>query len=257
MTAEGKRVLYGRRRGRRLRPTRQRLVDELLPQLTVDPDRQPPDPAAWFDRPIDSLWLEVGFGAGEHLLAQALRHPKIGFIGCEPYINGVARMLAEMAGGARSERPDNIRIFPDDARLLIDRLPPRSVDRVFVLFPDPWPKTRHHRRRFVAPRQLDQLARVMSPGAELRLATDHMGYLRWMLFHCLGHAAFEWLARGPADWRARPPDWPATRYEEKAVACGETCVYLRFERRADCGPDDPPGVAVNAQKALVDRPENA
>ena len=231
MSTERTRILYGRRRGRRLRPHRERLVTELLPRLAVDLEQAPDDPAAWFPRPVAGIWLEVGFGGGEHLLAQATRHRDIGFIGCEPYINGVARLLAAIDGAPDEAPVDNIRLFPDDARLLIERLPARSVDRVFVLFPDPWPKARHHRRRFVATAQLDQLARILKPGGELRLATDHMEYLRWMLLHCGRHPAFEWLARSPADWRSRPADAPPTRYEEKALAAGARCVHLCYRRR--------------------------
>jgi tRNA (guanine-N7-)-methyltransferase len=173
------------------------------------------------------VWLEIGFGAGEHLAQQAEEHPAVGVIGCEVFENGIARLLGDIA------RRDlgNIRIFADDARLLLDCLAPASIARVFILFPDPWPKERHHKRRLVAPATLDRLAIVMQPGAELRLATDDRGYLVWMLEHVTAHPAFEWLARTPADWRQRPPDWPPTRYEEKARAAGRTPVFLRFVRR--------------------------
>jgi tRNA (guanine-N7-)-methyltransferase len=228
-TADGRRTLYGRRRGRPLRPNRQALVDRLLPRLAVDPDALPGDPLTLFPEPVRDLWVEVGFGGGEHLLEQAMHHPEIGFIGCEPFLNGVAKLLSGIEAAAPP--PRNIRLYTDDARALLDALPDASVGRVFVLFPDPWPKTRHHRRRFIAPPQLDTLARIMRPGAELRLATDHVDYLRWMLFHLLAHPAFRWCARGPDDWRRRPADWPPTRYEEKALEKGLRPAYLRFERR--------------------------
>jgi tRNA (guanine-N7-)-methyltransferase len=248
---DGKRILYGRRRGRRLRPRRQEQVDRLLPGLSVDMQRLAEAPDALFARPVRDVWLEVGFGGGEHLYRQARLHPDIGFIGCEPFQNGVARLIAAIDEGGVP--PDNIRVFADDARALIERLPPASIGRAFVLFPDPWPKSRHRRRRFIAPAQLDALARVLRPGAELRLATDHMDYLRWMLFHCLAHDAFRWLATGPADWRERPADWPATRYEGKALARGAFCAYLRFERRASAACPERP----NGNKSLVERPKNA
>ena len=238
-------MLYGRRRGRRLRPNRQAQVDRLLPQISVDMARMAEAPSRLYGRPVRDVWLEVGFGGGEHLLRQAQCHPDVGFIGCEPFLNGIARLVADIDQSA--EPPDNIRVFADDARALIERLPDASIGRVFVLFPDPWPKSRHQRRRFVAPAQLDALARVMRPGAELRLATDHMDYLRWMLFHCLAHDAFRWLVEGPADWRIRTDDWPQTRYEGKALARGDFCAYLRFVRR---GPRDGTGRR-NANKGLV------
>jgi len=230
-------ILHGRRRGRRLRPGRQALVDRLLPQISLDPATLPADLRHCFGRPVDAVWLEIGFGGGEHLAAQAAAHPGIGFIGCEPYINGVARLLAAINAAPASRPLDNIRILADDARGLVERVPAAALGRVFVLFPDPWPKKRHHQRRFLAPAQLDLLARAMAPAAELRVATDHKGYLRWILQHCTGHSSFRWLARGPADWQNRPADWPQTRYEEKALARGEECVYLRFVRCDRLAPE--------------------
>lgn len=173
----------------------------------------------------------MGFGGGEHLAAQAAAHPETGFVGCEPFLNGVAKFLVR----AEDEALGNVRVFADDARLLLDALPDACVGRAFVLFPDPWPKARHHRRRFIAPGNLDALARVLRDGAELRMASDDMGYVRWMLFHTLGHGAFDWTARGAADWRERPDDWPATRYEAKALERGARCAYLRFRRRPRAG----------------------
>ncbi len=241
MAKEDRRILYGRRRGRRLRPERARLLDRMLPVLALTPESLDGDPAGWFPRPVQALWLEVGFGGGEHLARQAASHPDIGFIGCEPFLNGVAKLFAAIDAAPEDAPLDNIRVFPDDARTVLDRLPDGCLDRAFILFPDPWPKARHNRRRFVARSQLDALARVMAPGAELRLATDHMDYLRWMLCHCLRHDAFEWLAREPADWRGRPADWPPTRYEEKALQRGAACVYLRFRRRPDPAAAEQPG----------------
>ena len=184
-------------------------------------------PAALFDRPVGAVALEIGFGAGEHLAAQAAAHPERGFIGCEVFENGVAKLLAEI----EQRRLANIRLFLDDARLLLATLREASLAHVFILFPDPWPKLRHHKRRIVTRATLDALARVMTDGAELRLATDDRGYLAWMLEHTTGHRDFEWLARRPPDWRERPSDWPATRYEQKAVAAGRSPTFLRFRRR--------------------------
>lgn len=224
--------LYGRRRGPRLRAGRQALMDRLLPELQIDvpADAAPGaiDPRALFAAPMKDVWLEIGFGGGEHLAAQAAAHPGVGFVGCEPFVNGVARLIARIDDAGLA----NIRIHPDDARPLIAALPDACVGRVFILFPDPWPKARHHKRRLVTTALLDALARVTADGAELRLATDHGGYARWMLARLLGHPAFAWTARRPGDWRDRPPDWPATRYETKARARGRPGIFLRFQRRA-------------------------
>ncbi len=220
--------VYGRRRGRPLRQGRRRLTESLLPQLAITlPQAGALDPKLLFPTPPPAVWLEIGFGAGEHLAAQAEQHRTIGFIGCEVFENGVARLVGDIARRGL----ENIRIFADDVRPLLDCLKPASIGRVFILFPDPWPKQRHHKRRLVARATLDRLAIVMQPGAELRLATDDRDYLAWMLEHLTGHPAFAWAARGPADWRERAPDWPATRYEEKARAAGRIPVFLRFIRR--------------------------
>ena len=183
---------------------------------------------AGFPPPVGDVWLEIGFGAGEHLAAQAAAHADVAMIGCEPYVGGVAALLARV----EAQGLTNVRIFDDDARLLMDRLPEASIGRVFLLFPDPWPKTRHHKRRFIAAANLDSLARLMRDGAELRFASDHMGYVRWVLERVSGHAAFRWTARQPADWRRPPEDAYPTRYEAKARARGTPSVYLNFRRRA-------------------------
>jgi tRNA (guanine-N7-)-methyltransferase len=223
------RRIYGRRRGRPLRPGQRHLHESLLPRLAVTlPETGGLAPASLFAGWTEAVWLEIGFGAGEHLAAQADAHPEIGFIGCEVFENGVARLVAEIA------RRDlqNVRIFPDDVRILLDALAPDSLGRVFILFPDPWPKTRHHKRRLVSTATLDRLAVLMRKGAELRLATDDRDYLAWMLEHATAHPEFAWLARGPADWRERPADWLPTRYEEKARAAGRMSAFLRFARKS-------------------------
>jgi tRNA (guanine-N7-)-methyltransferase len=225
-----RRTLHGRRRGKKLRVGQQSLLDTLLPRLALALPAEPHeiDLAQVFGGrlPRDGVWLEIGFGAGEHLVWQAEQHPDVGLIGCEPYLNGVAKCLAHIERTGAG----NIRLFTDDARLVMAALPDRSLGRVFVLFPDPWPKTRHHKRRFVQRETLDRLAELMVPGAELRLATDDPSYLPWMVEHACTHAAFEWLAEGPADWRGRPADWPVTRYEKKQLA--GTPTFLRLRRRS-------------------------
>ena len=225
---ERRHQVFGRRRGRTLRAGQKTLINELLPRLAINvPASGHLDTDALFGSARSEIWLEIGFGGGEHLAQLAEQHPQTGFIGCEVFENGIARLVGEIA----HRDLDNIRIFADDARLLLDRLAPASIGRVFILFPDPWPKSRHHKRRLVAPATLDRLAGVMQPGAELRLATDDPGYLAWMLEHVTAHRDFVWTARSPADWRERAPDWPATRYEEKARAAGRTPAFLRFIRR--------------------------
>ncbi|HZS84841.1 MAG TPA: tRNA (guanosine(46)-N7)-methyltransferase TrmB [Stellaceae bacterium] len=223
-------ALYGRRRGRPLRAGQQRLWSTLLPrlQLRLPEPGERLDPSALFAAPPGDLWLEIGFGGGEHLAAQAAAHPGIGMIGCEVFENGIVKLLGEI----ERRRLANIRILTDDGRLLLSALPEASLGRVFILFPDPWPKQRHHKRRLVSTATLDALARVMKGGAELRVATDDRSYLLWMLQRVPTHPAFEWLAKGPADWRTRPADWPATRYEAKAVAAGRAPVFLRLRRRS-------------------------
>lgn len=224
-----RRTLHGRRRGKKLRVGQQSLLDTLLPRLVLDVPDEPAriDLARAFggSLPRDGVWLEVGFGAGEHLVWQAEQHPGVGLIGCEPYLNGVAKCLAHIERVGAT----NIRLFTDDARLVMAALPARSLGRVFVLFPDPWPKARHHKRRFVQRETLDRLAELMAPGAELRLATDDPGYLAWMVERACIHPAFDWLAERPGDWRTRPADWPLTRYEQKRLAGRPS--FLRFVRR--------------------------
>lgn len=177
---------------------------------------------------VRDVWLEVGFGGGEHLAWQAEHNPGIGIIGAEPFVAGMAKLLSRISSA--SARAGDIRVYPDDALDVIEALPDACLGRVFILFPDPWPKTRHHKRRFLSVEMLDRLARVMREGAELRFATDDNGYLVWALERLQAHAAFAWTAQSPADWRARTPDWPETRYEAKALH-GKP-VYLRFLRRS-------------------------
>lgn len=229
-----RRLLYGRRQGHRLRAAQQEALG-LLPRLGVLPEGgAAPLPPGTLDPKIlfpdaRAVWLEIGFGGGEHLLAQAEAHPDIGMIGCEPFVNGVAKLLRQI----EQRRLGNVRVHAGDARDVLDALAERALGRVFVLFPDPWPKARHHKRRIIAAPVLDQLARVMAEGAELRIATDIAEYARWTLLHVLNHGAFAWPVQSPRDWRERPADWPPTRYEEKALQAGRRPVYLRFVRRGE------------------------
>lgn len=223
------RRVYGRRRGRALRAHQRQLMASLLPKLSFALAAAGAlDPASLFPQPPAAVWLEVGFGAGEHLAAQAAAHPEIGLIGAEVFENGVAKLVAEIERRGLG----NVRLFVDDARLLLAALTARSLARIFILFPDPWPKERHKKRRILSAETLDELARVMADGAELRLATDDMDYARAMLAGVTAHRDFAWLARGAQDWRKRSADWPPTRYETKAVTAGRKPIYLRFARRA-------------------------
>ena len=201
---------------------------DLLPRLAVSlPANGQLDPAALFALRPQALWLEIGFGAGEHLAWQAARHPEIGFIGAEIFVNGIASLLSRVA----DQGLGNVRVFQGDARDLLPALPEAAIGRAFILFPDPWPKSRHHRRRLIQAETLDELARVLQNSAELRLATDDVGYLTWILEQATSHPKFVWLARRAADWRRRPADWPETRYEAKARQRGAQPMFLRFQRR--------------------------
>lgn len=224
------RRLYGRRKGPALSPRRKGLVRQLLPgiELTLEESTRSLDTGSLFGDAMDDLWVEIGFGMGEHLAAQAVAHPNIGFIGCEPYVNGVAGLLARIDEGHLG----NIRIYCDNALNLLEALPAASVGRVFLLHPDPWPKNRHRARRFISPESMDIVARALRPGGEFRLQTDDPGYLRWAMTHLVRRQDFEWLAEHPADWRQRPSDWPQTRYEAKAQVSGRTSHYLCFRRLA-------------------------
>jgi tRNA (guanine-N7-)-methyltransferase len=219
--------LYGRRKGPKLSAHQASLVQKLLPELKLEL-RKDADAAGYFATDVDDVWLEIGFGAGEHLIWQAERD-RIGIIGAEPYLSGVAKLLSklntrETAKGLLAR----IRAYTGDARDIIDVLPNASLGRVFLLFPDPWPKKRHHKRRFIQMDTLDALGRVMKPGAELRFASDDVDYVSWTLERLLAHGAFVWTAVRAEDWLKRPEDWPPTRYEQKALH-GQP-VFLRFAR---------------------------
>lgn len=226
------RNFYGRLKGKALRPSQERYLAEDLAALSPGPVSMDDNPervplvveALTGGRP---LWLEVGFGGGEHLVHQASQNPAVCLIGCEPYINGVAMLL----GKIRAARATNIFVHPGDARDLFDVLPDGVLEKVFVLYPDPWPKARHHRRRFVTPEHLDPLWDKMAPGAELRIATDIADYVRQALQE-VPAAGFEWLANGPEDWRTPWPDWISTRYEQKARREGRPAFYLTFRKTA-------------------------
>lgn len=207
-------------------------MDTLLPRLRLDPAAGPVDPARIFDPPADEVWMEIGFGAGEHLAGQAAAHPGVRFIGCEPYVNGVAALLAEI----ETRKLANVRLYDDDVRRLMPALPDACLGRLFILFSDPWPKARHHRRRITVETNLDAFARLLRPGAELRFATDQPEFAAWTLERLLRDRRFHWLARCPADWTQAPDGWIETRYQKKARAAGRGTVYLTVTRTGATTP---------------------
>ena len=230
MTSDEHRNFYGRIKGKALKPAQERDLAHLLPQLalagvsrTDNPVRTPLDTDAIAQG--RDLCLEVGFGGGEHIVHQAQLHPDRLFIGVEPYVNGMAMCL----GKIRKSGVDNIRLHLGDARDLMDVLPPASISAGFLLYPDPWPKARHHRRRFVTPEHLVPLHRVLKPGAILRIATDIEDYVRQALVQ-VPKAGFDWTAQCPDDWRKPWDDWISTRYEQKALREGRVPHYLTFQR---------------------------
>jgi tRNA (guanine-N7-)-methyltransferase len=222
---------YGRRRGRAPSRRQAELWREVLPRVAVDiAQPAPASLAELFAPPVAEVWLEIGFGGGEHLVWQARANPGVGLIGCEPFQDGVVKVLGAIEAAIETGGLANIRVLADDARPLLRWLPSASIGRAFVLFPDPWPKARHRKRRLVSEAMLGELARVLRPGGELRLATDDGDYAGAMLSAIGRQAYFQWTANGPDDWRRRPADWPPTRYEEKALREGRRCYFLSFHR---------------------------
>lgn len=218
------RRLYGRRQGHKLRVGQAALVEETLDALSV-PETGPIEGKALFgdDRPLE---LEIGFGAGEHLAGQATMRPETGFIGCEPFLNGVVGALGHIRDGGLT----NVRLHMGDALDVVERLPDASLSRVYLLHPDPWRKARHAKRRMVNHGPLDAIAAKLKPGAEFRLGTDDPTYCRWAMMVMDQRRDFEWQAREPADFLVRPDDWPETRYERKARRQGHEVWYFRFRR---------------------------
>ena len=218
---------YGRRKGRPLRPGMQALLTNMLPDLRLDATR----PAAeQFGQSISQqadLALEIGFGSGEHLAGLAEANPAVNFIGAEPFVNGVASLLRHI----QKSQLSNIRIWDDDVRLILPALPVASLSQAFIMFPDPWPKKRHAARRILQPEMIDVLAHLIRPSGQLVLASDDPTAKSWLLQSAMSHPQFCWTARGPADWRQRPPHLPATRYMAKAEQALRQPSWFIFERR--------------------------
>jgi tRNA (guanine-N7-)-methyltransferase len=218
------RRLYGRRTGHRLRLGQAALVEDLLPKLAVPEGQIDARRLFGDDRP---LALEIGFGRGEHLAAQAIRDPATGFIGCEPFLDGMVGAL----GHVRDAGLDNVRLHLGDAIDVLERLPNGSLSRAWLLHPDPWPKARHAKRRFMNDGPIALIAAKLKPGGEFRFGTDHPVYCRWAMMVMARSPDFRWLADTPEDFRQRPDDWPQTRYEAKARRLGHEVWYFRYRRR--------------------------
>ncbi len=199
----------------------------MLPCLSFDASQPIADPACLFPDGPAALWLEIGFGGGEHLAAQARAHPNISYIGCEAFLNGIAKALALI----EADQLRNVRLYNGDARAVIEALPGEALDGAYLLYPDPWPKRRHHGRRFLSDEMLARLARVMRSGAELRFATDIDGNTGWSLARVLRSPDFVWAAASPRDWQRPWDGWIGTRYEAKALLGGRRPTYLTFIRK--------------------------
>jgi len=219
-----RRVLYGRSRGKTLRPSQERLLAEALPRLEIAPDALASGPLFSFEP--REIWVEVGFGAGEHLIDQARARPDVGFIGCEPFLNGVVAAL----GTIEREKLVNVRLRRGDAQALLEAAPDAYFGRAFILYPDPWPKRRHHKRRVVSAEMIRLLARAIRPGGEVRFATDIDDYAGWTLRRFLDSPHFRWTAEHADDWCGPWGGWRPTRYEIKARKAGRGSVYLTFVR---------------------------
>lgn len=222
-------AFFGRRKGQKLRGQRAALVQTLLPQLQIDLETDPPTPLGrLFPHEPDIVCLEIGFGGGEHLARQAQDAPESGFIGVEPFIDGMGKMLSAIEANQLA----NLRLYDDDATQLLDWLPDLSLDRIDLLYPDPWPKRRHWKRRFVNARNLTRFRRVLKPGGLFRFASDIDTYVNWTLQHVEASGGFDWLATRARDWNEPWDGWLRTRYEAKAIREGRQPCYLQFRRTA-------------------------
>lgn len=221
---------FGRRRGRKLSARQSSLLTAGLEPLKLDLSKPAPDGslAALFPDPVDEIWLEIGFGAGEHLIWQAENNPRAGIIGAEPYVNGV---VAALSGIETRRLQGRVRLHADDVRQLLEWLPPASLSRAFMLFPDPWPKKRHRARRLFSPTLLDKMARLLCPGAQFRFASDIADYAEDAIGHALHHPDFELALTFTSANRDALPDWPVTRYETKAAKAGRPATFIVLERR--------------------------
>ena len=226
--ADPRRRFYGRRKGHQLKPHQAGLMKTLLPKLSLDLAAAAPENlAALFETPVENFWIEIGFGGGEHLAAHALAKPTTGFIGCEPFLNGMAKAVALVDEHSLK----NVRLHFNDAIDVLRWLPAASLDGADLLYPDPWPKARHWKRRFVQDANVAEVARVLKPGAVFRVATDIPHYAAWTLERLLRSPDFIWTAERADDWRLPWSGWTQTRYEAKAIREGRTPAYFTFRRK--------------------------
>lgn len=219
---------FGRRHGKTIRPQQAAALESGLGAYGLDLSVQAPaELRALFSADVSTARLEIGFGGGEHLLHRATEAPATGFIGVEPFVNGMAKLMM-----AVREKPlANLRVYDDDATRLLDWLPQASLDGIDLLYPDPWPKKKHWKRRFVSPLNLDRFARVLKPGGKFRFASDIDTYVNWTLLHCRAHGGLLWQVQDGADWHRPYEGWPGTRYEAKAIREGRRPAYLTFIRK--------------------------
>ncbi|ESY11471.1 tRNA (guanosine(46)-N(7))-methyltransferase TrmB [Mesorhizobium sp. C386A] len=219
---------FGRRHGKTIRPQQAAALESGLGAYGLDLSVQAPaELRALFSADVSTVRLEIGFGGGEHLLHRATEAPATGFIGVEPFVNGMAKLMM-----AVREKPlANLRVYDDDATRLLDWLPQTSLDGIDLLYPDPWPKKKHWKRRFVSPLNLDRFARVLKPGGKFRFASDIDTYVNWTLLHCRAHGGLLWQVQDGADWHRPYEGWPGTRYEAKAIREGRRPAYLTFIRK--------------------------
>ncbi len=234
---------YGRRKGKTLHNTRKKLVEEFLPKINIARPNEGDE--VNLDEMFNNInakeyWLEIGFGGGEHLAGQSLKNKDIGIIGCEVFINGVASLLAHLTGcyedGTKydgkleQDRVDNVRVFSEDVRRLLNAIPDGSISKLFVLFPDPWPKKKHANRRMIIEENLDVFSRILKKDGLLRVVSDDRNYVRWSLYQLSKHKDFEWSAKKASDWSKPPKDWVNTRYEQKARREGRKPFYLDYKK---------------------------
>jgi tRNA (guanine-N7-)-methyltransferase len=220
-------AFFGRRKGKPLRQNQTRLMDTVLNERLISlSDPAPSDLRTLFPVAVETVRLEIGFGGGEHLMHRALEEPETGFIGVEPFVNSMAKLLSRV----EETGVQNIRVYNDDAAALLDWMPPASVSRIDLLYPDPWPKKKHWKRRFVSQVNLDRFHRVLEDGGVFCFASDIDTYVNWTLLHCRDHGGFQWMAENASDWLTPYKGWPGTRYEAKARREGRSSAYLTFKK---------------------------